>query len=95
MALMPCSTLERPHRRHESHWTLDAAGEGPDRVGQAYYSALVNAIKSELTDAFFTVGYTAVASDMLGEKSGGGVRGGHNPWRLDGCVSGTRVLLES
>ena len=37
---------------------LDAAGEGPDRpdrVGQAYYSALVNPIKSELTDAFFTV----------------------------------------
>ena len=53
---------------------LDAAGEGPDRpdrVGQAYYSALVNPIKNELTDAFFAVGYTSLASDTLGEKSGG------------------------
>ena len=40
-------------------------------MGQAYYSALVNPIKSELTDAFFTVGYTSLASDTLGEKSGG------------------------
>ena len=40
-------------------------------MGQAYYGSLVNPIKSELSDAFFAVGYTSVASDTLGEKSGG------------------------